>query len=80
MTIEQVKELHDARPFRPFRLHLADGRRYDVNHPEFLAFSRSGRVLHFVTERDTLDHIDLLLVVSADELPESGRGRRRTTG
>lgn len=77
MTIEQMKELHNARPFQPFTLHLADGRQYDVRHPEFLAFSRSGRMLHFVTEQDTMDHIDLLMVVSAEVRHGDGKSSRR---
>lgn len=26
MTIEPLREVHQARPFQPFTLHLADGR------------------------------------------------------
>jgi hypothetical protein len=37
MTIEQLRQMHQARPFRPFRVHMADGRHLDVAHPEFLA-------------------------------------------
>ncbi|CAG0963021.1 hypothetical protein PHYC_00830 [Phycisphaerales bacterium] len=81
MTIEQMKAVHGARPFKPFVIRLADGRKYEVRHPEFLAFSRSGRTIHFVTPQDTLDHIDLLLVVSVEELRDRGaNGRRRRAG
>ncbi len=81
LAIDQIKELHLARPFKPFRLHLADGRKYDVRHPEFLAFSRSGKTLHFVTESDSIDHIDVLMIVSVEEKPV-GRGgsKRRKAG
>lgn len=81
MTIEQLREVHNARPFRPFTLHLADGRSFEVNHPEFLSQSRSGRTLHFVTPKDTLEHIDLLMVVSIEEFPVGRRqGPRRKAG
>jgi len=68
MTLEQVRTVHFARPFRPFTIHLADGRKFDVPHPEFLAYSRSGRTLLFVTPEEDLERIDLLLVTSMTEL------------
>ncbi len=43
MQVERLVQLHKARPFRPFRIHLADGRRLDVEHPESLAHTLKGR-------------------------------------
>jgi hypothetical protein len=80
MTVEQIKELHFARPFRPFIMHLADGRSFEVNHPEFLSYSRSGRILHFVTPQDHQEHIELLMVVSVEEESGRTRARRRKAG
>jgi hypothetical protein len=37
MTIEQLREFHVARLFRPFDIHLADGQTFAVVHPEQLA-------------------------------------------
>lgn len=34
MTAEDLIELLEERPFRPLRLRLADGRFYDIRHPE----------------------------------------------
>lgn len=39
MRAEELNRLHKAQPFRPFRIHLADGRHLDVVHPEFLAYT-----------------------------------------
>jgi hypothetical protein len=36
-TIEKLKLPHTARAFRPFDLHLADGSKVRVPHPEALA-------------------------------------------
>lgn len=80
MTVEQIREVHAARPFAPFVLHLADGRAFVVTHPEFLSLSRSGRILHLVTPEDTMQHIDLLMVVSIEVLDERRRSRRRRAG
>ena len=77
MTVEQIREVHSTRPFAPFILHLADGRSFAVTHPEFLALSRSGRILHLVTPEDTLQHIDLFMVVSIEVMNERRRRRRR---
>lgn len=81
MTIEQLRELHQARPFVPFTLHLADGRKIRVKSPEFLAQSPGGRVIYVATSDNALDRVDLLLVVSI-ETDEGKRrnGRRRKAG
>lgn len=34
-TTKRIREYLDERPFRPIRLHLADGSFHDVPHPEF---------------------------------------------
>ena len=78
MTVEQMREMTSARPFRPFRLHLADGRSLDVEHPEFLMSSRSGRTVVVSKSNDTFEIIDLLLVTSLESLNGHARGRRRT--
>jgi len=62
MTIEQFRTVHQARPFRPFTIRMADGRALYVAHSEFLSHSASGRtaVVHHADE--TFSIIDLLLV------------------
>ena len=62
MTIEQLRSVHDARPFRPFTLHLADGRRVLVPHNEFLSHSPSGRTVIVFESGESFSIIDLLLV------------------
>lgn len=64
MTIEQLRKVHLARPFKPFRLHLADGRSIHVKHPEFLMQTPSGRTIYVATPKDDVEIIDLLLVTS----------------
>src|SRR5205823_3725679 len=62
MTIEQLRALHQATPFRPFTIHLADGSQIRVPHREFLSHSPSGRTIIVYHEDDTFSIIDLLLV------------------
>jgi len=77
MTVEQLREMSGARPFRAFRLHLADGRALDVDHPEFLMPSRSGRTIVVSKPNDTFEIVDLLLVTSLELLNGQSRGSRR---
>ena len=80
MTIEQLRALHSARPFHPFDIHLADGRTVTVQHPELLLQSQSGRTIAVARPDDTIEIIDLLLVVSLKARPngQERRGRRRS--
>jgi hypothetical protein len=67
MTIEQLRNLHQARPFHPFTIHLADGRNLYVPHNEFLSFSPSGRtiIVHHQGD-DSYSVVDLLLVTELE--------------
>lgn len=69
MTIEQLRQVHQARPFRPFVLHLADGRAIRVQHNEFLSHSPSGRTIIVYHPDDSFSIIDLLLVAEIEVEP-----------
>jgi hypothetical protein len=75
MTTEQLVTHIHASPFRPFRIHLADGRHLDVKHPDFIARSPSGRTATIYTAEETSETIELLLVTSLETL--NGARRRR---
>ena len=63
MTIEQLRLTHHASPFRPFTIHLADGRSYDIPHRDFLSYSpHGGRTVIVYGEGDSFSILDLLLV------------------
>ena len=66
MTIEQLRNLYSAQPFRPFVMHLADGRSIAVAHPEFLASAPSGRTVTVYQPDDTINIVDLLLVTDVE--------------
>lgn len=63
-----------AAPFRPFAIHLADGREIHIKHPEFLATSPAGRTAIVFYEDDTFEALDVLLVTSVRVL--NGAKRR----
>jgi hypothetical protein len=79
MTIEQVRKLHQARPFRPFEIHMGDGRSVPVPHPEVLAIIPPGRTIVVGLADGTAEIIDLLLVTSlkhqTNGTPRRGRSR-----
>lgn len=64
MTIEQLRRMHQAQPFQPFDIHLADGRRLPVDHPELLAITPPGRTIGVGLADGTIEIVDLLLVTS----------------
>jgi hypothetical protein len=77
MTIEQLEKHHQARPFQPFDLCLADGRTLAVKHPEFLARTPNGRTVAIGLDDGTLEVVDLLLVVSLKPRANGSGPRRR---
>jgi hypothetical protein len=62
MTIEQLRATVRAVPFRPFRLHLADGGSLDVAHPDFVSSSPGGRTIVVWQPDESFQIADLLLV------------------
>ena len=62
MTIEQLRLVHRAQPFKPFTIKMADGRSVLVPHSEFLSVSPTGRTVIVHHEDDSYSVIDLLLV------------------
>ncbi len=71
MTIEQLRRVHQARPFQPFDIHLADGRRLPVNHPELLAIAPPGRTIGVGLKDGTIEIVELLRATSIKPRPNS---------
>jgi hypothetical protein len=67
--------MYNAAPFKPFVIHLADGRRIPVKHPEFMATSPSGRAIVVSERDDSFNVIDLLPVTSLEI--KNGKAPRR---
>ncbi len=77
MTIEQLRNIYNAQPFKPFVIHLADGREIPVRHREFIMPVPSGRTVVVSQPDDTLNIIDLLLVTDLEIVPEGNGPRKR---
>jgi hypothetical protein len=79
MTIEQLREAHQNKPFRPFKISLADGRQFDVPHPEFLLTPpHASRTFVVAKSPDVYSVIDLLLVTSIDFVDGKTKRTRRS--
>ena len=77
MRIEQLVEFHKAAAFRPFRIHMADGRHLDVKHPEFLAYSPKVRIAIVMRLDGTFEIVDHLLVATLEVRNGAPRSRRK---
>jgi hypothetical protein len=76
MTADQLRALRDAQPFRPFTVHLTDGRTFAVPHRDFVSQSPGGRLAIVYRSDDSFSIIDLCLVteLSVQTSAESGNG------
>jgi hypothetical protein len=62
MATEQFRATLRLQPFRPFKIRIADGRTFDVAHPDFVAQSPSGRTVIVFQPDETCSVLDLLLM------------------
>ena len=74
--IDEIRNLRDALQFRPFALHLADGRAIPVRHRDFLMTSPSGRMVIVFQPDDSFDVVDEMLITSLRVKSLNGRSRR----
>ncbi len=78
MTIETLKNAYEAQPFKPFVIHLADGRQMSVSSREFILAPQTSRTFVVYQPDGGFHLLDLLLVTGLEFGPENrGRKRRR---
>lgn len=68
MRSEHLQDVIKAAPFRPFTLCLADGARFTIEHPEWIAF-RGGRTAIVLDQDDRAHFIDVMLALRIDVDP-----------
>lgn len=75
MTLEQLRKAYETRPFEPFDLYIADGRRIPVPHQEFIYIPPgTGRTFIVSDSNGITETVDLLLVTSIRRM--NGRAKR----
>jgi hypothetical protein len=80
MTIERMQSAYNQQPFKPFVVHLADGREVPVISREFIMAVPSGRTVIICQPDDSFNIVDLLLVTDLefkDIRSGNGGGKRR---
>ncbi|MBI1901729.1 MAG: hypothetical protein HYS13_11545 [Planctomycetia bacterium] len=73
MPRQQVLSYLRAEPFRPFRIHMASGRTFDIRHPEMLWVGGTTMIIFtYVSDNpdvfDQWDTVSLMLVESISYL------------
>ena len=63
---QRFLQLSEARPFEPFDIRTSDGPVYTVDAPGFLARSRTGQVLTYITEDDRFVNIAVSHIVAVE--------------
>lgn len=64
MRVSEIRETLRKQPFRPFRIHLADGREFPIDHVDFLLISRSERSIVVADLNGGYEIIDPVMVTS----------------
>jgi hypothetical protein len=73
MSAREIVEHVLAEPFRPFRVHTASGRTFNVRHPEFVQVGRNVITIYSAPEGDPegperWEKISLMLIESITPL------------
>jgi hypothetical protein len=74
MHIASIRE-RVANGFKPFLLRLSNGRRIPVPHPDFIALG--SRAVVVIDKKDHSSKIDVLHIVSIEDLPRARRKAAR---
>ena len=74
MIVEQLKSVLHSQPFRPFTIHMGDGRAFLVKHPDFIARSPSGRTVIVYGDDESHSILDMLLVTELEVHPTAKPG------
>ena len=68
MNTEQIR-LRMRNGFKPFVLHLSDGRKFKITHPEFILVGKN--VVAVLRDDDLVETVDALHIVSVENLKPS---------
>lgn len=80
MTNESIRQVLYAQPFESFTIQMADGRAFQVNHPEMVMAPKGARTIVLHQGGDRYSMIDLFLISSLDfdkSRKSRGNGRRK---
>ena len=70
MQKKEIRDLLRAQPFRPFKVHLPEGRQVEIFHHDFALLSQDGRTLVAYGPDRSLNIIDVMLISSCELGPQ----------
>jgi hypothetical protein len=73
MNTEQIRKRMQG-GFKPFVLHLSDGRKFKIAHPEFILLGR--QVVAVLDPDDLVETLDPLHIVSVEDIKQKHPKRR----
>ena len=73
MRPEEIREYLHRQPFKPFRVHLSDGRVFEIRHPEFVLVYRTSLEIGVAEDAGSAfpergEQVSLLHIVSMEDL------------
>lgn len=77
MQAEEIKTLLHKAPFETFTIHMANGRKFTVDHPEIAMFSIDKRSLAVALRSGGFAHLDLKLATHTEPELKPTRSRKR---
>jgi hypothetical protein len=66
MTTEHLRSTLRASPFLPFTIRMADGRTFNVPHPDFVWIPPSSRIAFIHSPDKSYSIVDLLLMTELE--------------
>jgi hypothetical protein len=75
MSVNELKYLLDAVPFRPFTVHMPSDTSYRVPHPDFALLNPNDRTMLVVGDQsDAVEILEVPLITRVDVEAERGAG------
>ncbi len=79
MGVTDVLSFLRAQPFIPFRVHMSDGRTFDVRHPDQALVARTRLVVGVGNDpvtgvADHLEHLSFIHITGLEELAPAKQG------
>jgi hypothetical protein len=62
MNVKSIREYCEEKPFRPFTIHLSDGRSIPVQHPEMVLYPPNGQELIVYQPDNSFDFVDVFQI------------------
>jgi hypothetical protein len=73
MTAAELRRHINARPFRPFTIHVADGRAIPVAHHDFILVSPSGQLVDVFQPDDSHDILTMVFITGISFGPQAAQ-------